>query len=135
VSPDLKAALLSLLAELDLDREAADAAARLAAKSASPWTRARAPAAQARVAAAAGDEEQAVALLRRAAGALINSDTRDVLLLTVLRDQARLLAARDPAAAAAARERAAELSAELKARGHADVPGTGFPLEAQKLDA
>jgi tetratricopeptide (TPR) repeat protein len=130
VSPDLRIGLLSLAAELDLDRGAAEAAAALAAKSASPWSRARALAAQARVAASSGEIDQAVALLRRSAGALLNSGTRDTLHYSVLLDQARLLADRDPAAAAAARERAAELEAELRGRGYASGPGTGFPLDA-----
>jgi tetratricopeptide (TPR) repeat protein len=130
VSPDLRIALLSLAAELDRDRGSAEAAAALAARSASPWSRARALAAQARVAESAGDADDAAALLRRSVGALFNSGTRDTLYYSVLLDQARLLAERDPAAAAAARARAAELEGELRDRGYASGPGTGFPLDA-----
>jgi hypothetical protein len=135
VSPDLSIALHALAAELDRDRAAADVAARLAARSASHWSRARALLAQARVEAAAGDAEDGVALLRRAAGALLNSDVRDTLLLSVLVEQARLLVERDPAAAVAARARASELAAELRGRGYASGPGTGFPLDASGGEA
>jgi tetratricopeptide (TPR) repeat protein len=135
VSPDLRIALHSLAAELAMDRAEADVAARLAAKSASHWSRARALLAQARVEGASGDAEEGTALLRRAAGALLNSDVRDTLLLSVLVEQARLLADRDPAAASAARARAAELAAELRGRGYASGPGTGFPLDASAGDA
>jgi hypothetical protein len=130
VSPDLRIALHALAAELDADPMAAEMASTLAATSASPWSRARAHAALGRVAAAAGRTDEAVALLRRAAGALLNAGTRDTLLYSVLLDQARLLSERDRAAAAAARGRADELREELAGRGYSLDPATGFPQVA-----
>jgi tetratricopeptide (TPR) repeat protein len=130
VSPDLRIGLHAFAAELDSDPMAAEMASTLAASSASPWSRARAHAALGRVAAAAGRTDEAVALLRRAAGALLNARTRDTLLLSVLLDQARLLADRDPAAAAAARARYDELREELVGRGYSPAPATGFPQPA-----
>ncbi len=130
VSPDLRVGLHALAAELGSDLAAAREAVELASGSASPWVRARALAAQARVEAALGNAPEAEAHLRRAAGALLNSGTRDTLLYSVLLDQSRLLAVHDPAAAEAARARAAELRAELLARGYSEAAGTGFPLDA-----
>lgn len=118
ISPDVRVALLAIVAEQSQDVEAAREAVALATRLGTPHTRARALAARGRVALAAGDGEAAARLLRRAVGQILDPDAVDPLLHELLLEQARALTESDPAGAEAAGRRAATMGAELAARGY-----------------
>lgn len=132
VSPQVRAEVLAVAADLTSAVEAGAAAAEalaLASQFPNPLLRARALVARGRSYLAAGAPTEAMPHLRQATGLLLSTGHATPLLASALLDSAVALAATDPVAAGAAARRAEEILRELRSRGYAEGPGTGFPAE------